>query len=210
MFAVLSPGRLLLVALVVTLAVVAVGSFVLLRDPVGTEEPAEPATTPLAAYDVDAALPARAPFCAAIDTAAVEDLLGGEPTGTTFYGNGDQVPDRVGDVSHEFGCIFAGQGADRLRAWIFVPPIGDNRAQALVQAARERDGCEPLTGQEFGSPGVATLCQEGEVTTAVHQGRFGDAWVSCDAVTARVTDASALRDRAGRWCVEVLEAASAG
>ncbi|MEP9364037.1 hypothetical protein ABLE68_13795 [Nocardioides sp. CN2-186] len=167
------------------------------------EAPADPpsaSSTPLADFDTTGLSVARADFCARVAPAAVDEALGGEPTSSDSYGNGDRV--RIGgaraDVVHEFGCTWTAADGTVARAWVFAPPVTAERAQALRGAAAHADGCAPVRGApDYGSPSIAVRCGD---ETAFH-GLFGDAWLSCS------LDANDV-ERVGRWCVAVAGAAT--
>lgn len=162
-------------------------------------EPPSASATPLADYDTTGLGAVRGDFCAQVAPAAVEDALGGAPTASDSYGNGDRV--RVGedpaDVVHEYGCTWTADDGTVARAWVFAPPVTAERAHALRAAATHASGCSPVRhAPDYGSPSTAVRCGD---TTAFH-GLFGDAWLSCS------LDATDI-DRVGRWCVAVAQAA---
>ncbi len=170
-------------------------------------EAASYAGTDLADFDTTTAVVQRAPFCDLVAGEAVEEALGGAGE-LTAWSNGEQaaaLPE--GDVSHEYGCSYAGAGAEA-RAWVFAPPVTRARAQALVKAPPAR-GCTATPGAAaFGSPSVATTCTSGEQRTVSWRGLFGDAWLTCTLTQGVATPEADLVARAGRWCVAVAQAAS--
>ena len=98
--------------------------------------------TPLADVDTTSLVVARAPFCDAVDPAAVARALGEEPAEGSAYRSGQRIKLSDGtrggatDVVHEFGCRWtAGDGV--AEAWVFVPPITRERAADLVRACFE-------------------------------------------------------------------------
>jgi hypothetical protein len=174
--------------------------------------PPEPASTPLSAYDATDASVARGAFCDLVDDEAVADVLGAEPRRELAWGDGDRMPFGDRDVAHEWGCEAIGEDGLTLRAWVFAPPVDRGRARAL---ARDLGGetCRALPGGEgFGDPTSSVTCQVGSRATLVrHAGLVDDAWLTCELYAPRrvASEPDDLADRAGRWCVAVLEAASA-
>ena len=178
-------------------------------EPAGGGEPgdADFTTTPLASYDTAAATVTRGEFCEAIDPRQVEAALDGAPDSSTAWQNGDpvEVTDGVEDVGHEFGCEYTGVDGAVARAWVFAPPVDAAQAQRLVRAAGKAPGCEAAAGPAFGDPTLALTCTKDGVVQASYRGLFGDAWLVCE--VARPAGATwDVVDRAGRWCVGVLEA----
>lgn len=163
--------------------------------------------TDLADFDSASAVVQRAPFCELVAEEAITEALGGEGE-PTAWGNGEEaaaLPE--GDVSHEYGCAFAGSGVEA-RAWVFAPPVTRARAQALVEAGPPK-GCTATAGAAaFGSPSLATTCQEGEQRTVSWRGLFGDAWLTCSLTQGVGATEADLVQRAGRWCVAAAQAAS--
>ncbi|MDT9591568.1 hypothetical protein RDV89_00720 [Nocardioides zeae] len=212
-------------------------------EPVAEEEPPPPPPT-LADLDTTTMTVPRAAFCDEVDDAAVEAALDGEAAGTAHYDNGDVVALEGGgeDRLHEFGCRWYGaDGADdptapRAAAWVLVPPVTPETAQAYASAAADTEGCEPLPATDadgtdaeagpagFGDPTAALRCtrtiaaDDGTETTQVevsHRGLFGDAWLTCTLAApsagqqADDPDAlSALEERADAWCAAVAVAAA--
>lgn len=205
--------RSFLLAVALTALPVAVGVLVA----GGEEEPAtEPdaapryTSTPLADLDTSAVVVARAPFCDLVPEEAAAQALGGEPRATTAYDNGDSAAVTAGvrDVAHEYGCRFAGARGAEAAAWVFVPPVTDERARDLLAEAEKRKRCSPTTAPAYGDPSVALVCREGKRTAASFHGLFGDSWLSCRLATRARLDESELLDRTGRWCAAVAQAAS--
>ena len=209
------PLRFLLVAGVLTLALVVGG--VLLLGGEGGDDDATPApreapfeAVPLSEYDATSAVVARAPFCDALDERAVEAVVGSVPTPQT-WANGDTLDVGTGqpDVVHEFGCSFAAPSVAEARAWVFAPPVDATRADRLVRAAGKAAGCTPGTGPAFGAPTLALTCTaEDGAARASYRGLFVVAWVVC-VVTRPPGAAADVAARPGRCCLAVLTAAGA-
>ena len=164
--------------------------------------------TPLADVDTTSLVVARAPFCDAVDPAAVARALGEEPAEGSAYRSGQRIKlsdgtrGGVADVVHEFGCRWtAGDGV--AEAWVFVPPITRERAADLV-----RTGCRGVQDPAFGEPSTICRTQADGVTTYTFRGLFGDAWLTCRLVVGAGQEETL--DRAGRWCAAVATGASAG
>jgi hypothetical protein len=166
--------------------------------------------TPLAAYDTTAVAVSRAPFCDRVSPTGIEHALGGIAKKHDQWEDGDQVP--VGDRGHEYGCAWSRRGATA-QAWVFAPPL--TRAQARQDVGSAVGGsCQRLPEQpSFGKPGVAVSCGHGVVRFA---GLFGDAWLTCELDLSAAGQLAPvdlapveLAQRAGEWCVTVLEAARA-
>jgi len=160
--------------------------------------------TPLADVDTTSLVVARAPFCDAVDPAAVARALGEEPAEGSAYRSGQRIKlsGDVADVVHEFGCRWtAGDGV--AEAWVFVPPITRERAADLV-----RTGCRGVQDPAFGEPSTICRTQADGVTTYTFRGLFGDAWLTCRLVVGAGQEETL--DRAGRWCAAVATGASAG
>ena len=178
------------------------------------QEPSS-STTPLADYDTTTARVARAPFCDAIDDRQVDAVLGEVPDALEWR-NGDEIDLSGGgsDVVHEFGCRYAVQDVGTAQAWVFAPPVDASRAARLVKSAEKAAGCQVGSGPAFGSPTLALTCTTRDGTTrASYRGLFGDAWLVCEVElptgSADSAGSADIADVAGRWCVGVLEAASA-
>ena len=158
--------------------------------------------TPLADVDTTSLVVARAPFCDAVDPAAVARALGEEPAEGSAYRSGQRIKlsDDVADVVHEFGCRWtAGDGV--AEAWVFVPPVTRERAAELV-----RTGCRGVQDPAFGEPSAVCRTQADGVATYTFRGLFGDAWLTCRLVVGAGQE-EAL-DRADRWCAAVASAAA--
>ena len=198
----------LLVAMVVTAAVV--GGAVLVRSPdkPDADLPAYDAI-PLSDYDTVGLVATRDSFCDAVPDEAVTDAVGTEPESATTYGNGDRVrlTDSVNDVAHEFGCKWPATGATA-RAWVFAPPVTTRSAKELARAARAEPGCETVPdAPRFGKPSTALVCEVGQRLEVSYRGLFGDAWLTCTLSAAAGVPRPELIERAGRFCVAVVEAA---
>jgi len=206
------PLRVLLVAGVATAVIVGGGLLVLggSDDPDGDRtsgaEPFE--TTPLASYDTSSATVTRGAFCAELDGRQVAAALDADPESTTSWLNGDpvEVADGIDDVGHEFGCEYVGADGTVARAWVFAPEVDAELAQRLVRSAGKAPGCEPAGGPAFGDPTLALTCTKDGVAQTSYRGLFGDAWLVCEVVRPAGATWDVV-DRAGRWCVGVLEAA---
>jgi hypothetical protein len=204
------PAGFLIVAGVVT--VLAVGGGVLARGG-GNDEPT-PAkesftTTPLSKYDATGVVVARGPFCDALDDRQVSAALGSDPADSSSWENGDtiDVGNGVQDVTHEFGCRYTAADGTIAQAWVFAPPVDAEQAQRLAKGAAKGPGCAAGAGAAFGTPTIALTCTKDDVARASYRGLFGDAWLVCE--VARPAGATwDVADRAGRWCVGVLEAAA--
>jgi hypothetical protein len=210
------PRAALLVASAVAATVVLVGGGVLALG--GSDEPSPPpptaepfTTTPLSAFDTTGVAVTRGPFCERVDDRQVSAALGGDPTDSSSWRNGDsiEIANGVQDVAHEFGCRWTGADGTVAQAWVFAPPVAADRARGMVRDASGTPGCQPGAGPAFGDPTLALTCttKAGEVR-ASYRGLFGDAWLQCEVV--RPAGATwDVADRAGRWCVGVLQAAGA-
>lgn len=208
-----------MVAVLLLAAAVVMGVVVLGGDDDAPDEPAAspstPTSTPLADYDTLAVAVAREPFCEAVEPGAVTEALGAEPTGVRTWADGEQVrlPGGGRDVAHEFGCRWAVDGAVA-SAWVFAPPVTRPQATGLARTARAVEGCAPVPGaRPYGLPTLAATCRvEGRRGAAAgvevsYRGLFGDAWLTCTLEVPGASPDEALADRAGRFCVAVLEAA---
>ena len=203
------PVPFLLVAGLVTAVVVGAGVVTLGReddDPAPKEEPF--ATTPLTDYDASSVVVARGGFCDAIDDRQVSAALDGDPADSSSWENGDtiDVGTAVEDVAHEFGCRYTAPDGTIAQAWVFAPPVDAAGAERLVSAAGKATDCEVGTGPAFGAPTLALTCTRDGAVRASYRGLFGDAWLACEVVRPAGADWDVV-DRAGRWCVGVLQAA---
>jgi hypothetical protein len=199
-----APGTLLVAGLLVACT----GS-----DPEPEAAPSAP-STPLASYDTAGLVVARAPFCDRIAEEAVTAVLGGEQAASSSYENGESA--RIGDrrdVAHEHGCAYRAEDGTTARAWVFAPPVTPARARGLARAAESERGCRPAAeAPAFGRPSAALVCRDGDDSTASFRGLFGDAWLTCTVTASSAAgDPEGVEDqldRAGRWCVAVVEAAA--
>ena len=92
------------------------------------------------------------------------------------------------------------RGCSHLRS---TPPA----PQRLTKVAGKATGCEAGSGPAFGAPTLALTCTTKDgVVRASYRGLFGDAWLVCEVVRPAGAEWDVV-DRAGRWCVGVLEAA---
>jgi hypothetical protein len=205
------PRAAILVASAVTVTVVLVGGGVVAlgRD---DEEPTPAqesfSTTPLSEFDPTGLVVVRGPFCDAIDDRQVSAALDGDPTDSSSWENGDTIDlgNGVEDVTHEFGCRYTAADGTIAQAWVFAPPVDAAEAQRLVKTAGKATGCEVGSGPAFGAPTLALTCTKDGVVRASYRGLFGDAWLVCEVARPAGSDWDVV-DRAGRWCVGVLEAA---
>lgn len=170
-----------------------------------------PEGTPLGEIDTSSLVVRRASFCDRVDADAVRRALAADPTGSTSYGSGDQIPltEEVTDVSHEYGCAWTGGEPEQTaRAWVFAPPVTRARARTLVLAARQEPACDRVPGAaSYGAPSVALVCRVRGGLEVSHRGLFGDAWLTCT-LTGVAGERTALQDRADRWCAAVASAAA--
>jgi hypothetical protein len=176
--------------------------------PTSSAAPTEPPAVLLGDIDTQTLAVTRDTFCADVSPEAVETALGGPPTGTREYGDGDrvQVTGRVRDIAHEFGCTWT-TSTTNARAWVFAPPVTRRGAADLVRAARRESGCRAVpSAAAFGSPSIALRCRTSRGVQASYRGLFGDAWVTCAVADRRATSSGDVVDRAERWCVAVLAA----
>ncbi len=147
----------------------------------------------------------RAPFCSALDPAAVEAALGSPVSGTADYSSGDQarITEGIEDVAHEYACTVAAEGGTVARAWVFAPPVSEAWAKGLASASLR--GCRAEAAPSFGRPAAAWRCDRDGRPAIRLAGLFGDAWLSCE-VQAR--EAAALADAVDRWCATAVSAAA--
>ena len=203
------PLPALLVAGVVTAVVVGGGVLALGSADDDEAPPANESfeTTPLTEYDATGVSVARAAFCDDLDERQVAAALGGEPADSSSWENGDPVDVGNGteDVAHEFGCRYNGADGTIVQAWVFAPPVDAAGGQRLVKAAGKAAGCEAGAGPAFGAPTLALTCTKDGIVRASYRGLFGDAWLVCEVARPAVATWDVV-DRAGRWCVGVLEA----
>jgi hypothetical protein len=202
------PVPFLLVAGVLTAVVVGGGVVVLGRDdaePAPVEESFT--TTPLSEYDATGAVVTRGAFCDLVDDRQVSAALGADPADSSSWENGDtiDVGHGVQDVVHEFGCRYTAADGTLAQAWVFAPPVDTAGAQRLVKVAARTKGCQAGTGPPFGAPTLALTCTKRGAVRASFRGLFADAWLVCEVERPDGADWDVV-DRAGRWCVGVLQA----
>jgi hypothetical protein len=202
--------RMLLLSVVVTATVVL--GVVFSRAP-ETKVPDEPTyeSVPLSAFDTADVALVRGSFCAAVPDEAVVEAVGGQPQSSTSYDNGERtrLDDGLRDVAHEYGCRWTTPEATA-RAWLFAPPVTWRTARDVARAAREQAGCEPVGDPpNFGKSSAALVCEVGPRLEVSYRGLFGDAWLTCTLNADPAVPRPELIDRAGRWCVAVIEAARA-
>lgn len=195
------PLRLLVVAVVVTVAVVAVGTY--LRTPprqaaAPPPRPAPPApvvplSAPLSSVNTTMMTVQRAPFCDRLAPSDLTAALGGPVRHISSYSAGQRTSvGGVTDVVDEYGCRWSASRR-QARAWVFAAAVTPQWAHQL--AATAPAGCHALHGLQYGAPSAAFACGD-----AVRlQGLFGDAWLTCEL--------SADADLAGRFCLAVARAA---
>ncbi|WP_156887150.1 hypothetical protein [Nocardioides sp. CF8] len=170
-------------------------------DPAPQQPTAEPTaeSTPLADYDTSGLTLTPDDFCARVAEPAVIAALDGESTGTDAWQPGRRLPGSR-DISDEFGCSWQGSSTTA-RAWVFAPPVSPQRARDFVRETPGQ-GCERLSAAaDLGSPSVAQQCPDADGRTGVY-GLVGSAWVACELSGLR----GSREERAGEWCVAVLEA----
>jgi hypothetical protein len=203
----------LLAAVVATAAMVAVGVTVLGGSSDDEEPAAAPSfeTTPLGAFDQGSVSVTRGPFCDSVDPRQVRAALGGDPAQSRSWANGDEVALGKGtaDVAHEFGCQYDAADGTVARAWAFAPPVSAEQAAGLVTRAAKARGCSSADAPGFGAPGLDLSCTAGSgVASASYRGLFGDTWLVCEVLRPAGATWDVV-DRAGRWCVGVLQAVDA-
>lgn len=214
-----AAARSLLAAVVATAALVGAGVALTAPD----EEPerpaaATPASETLGDLDTRAVAARRTGFCDAVAAEDVEEAVGGEPAGATAYDNGDRAPLAGGtDVAHEFGCAWSGADGTTAGAWVFAPPVTEERARELRRLAVRTPGCRRIDGAPaYGVATIALECTGDDGRELSFRGLLGDAWLTCTlrapaAPAAGTPSAGAptLEERADRWCAAVLLAAEA-
>lgn len=173
-----------------------------------TPVPTPTATPAVPLDDVDTLTTAvtRAGFCDAVAPEEVEAALGGPPTETTSYADGQaaQLTGQVRDISHEFACGWT-SATGNVRAWVFAPPVTRRDALGLVRTARQEQGCRADdTAPAFGAPTVALVCPTKRGLQVSFRGLFGDAWLTC--TVAGSFERPEAMERADRWCSAVLAA----
>ncbi len=205
------PVSFLLIAGVVMTAVVVGGGVVALGRDDDEQTPAKESftTTPLPTYDASGVLVTRAAFCDSIDDRQVSAALDGDAADSSSWQNGDTIDigNGVEDVAHEFGCRYTAEDGTIAQAWVFAPPVDAAGGQRFVRAAGRATGCEVGSGPAFGAPTLALTCTKDGVVRASYRGLFGDAWLLCEVVRPAGATWDVV-DRAGRWCVGVLQAAA--
>jgi hypothetical protein len=187
----------------------------------GSQSPraAGPGVVPLQQVDLSGLAAIRAPFCGALDQAALSTVLGGKPWRDASYAPGDRVSltPALHDVAHEYGCAFRKRGITA-RAWLFAQPVTRTQAEAYVAARRGVPGCAPAGVLRFGSPGLVQACRpaphaggpaDAGAAPGTHlvtmSGRFGSGYLTCQVSAApgpRLSDDDLLT-RGQRWCASV-------
>ncbi len=200
--------RLSVAALVVTVAVVAVGLLTQSSDqPTAGQRPvASPRPSP--STDLSVLRLDRAPFCPLIGLGAVRRALGGAVLRAQHYDSGDRasIAPGVTDVAHEYGCRYDGVGGTAARAWLFAAPVQRTDATDLVRRAGRTPGCHVVQAAAFGDPSVATTCAlHGPARVSMTlSGLFGDSWLSCQVTDPGRTASASLRRRSEAWCRAVV------
>lgn len=195
------------VAVVVTALAIVLGRAVLVDTP--TEEAQPPATpppgataTPLADYDRDDLAVVRAPFCGRVSSESAALAMGVDTADDPVaWRPGMRIPGTE-SVAGEWGCSVAA-GAVTASAWVFGTPVGETRAREWARDAARGD-CQRKDVPEIGSPGVVVTCPDDRDKHTTYHGLVGDTWLAC-----RMTGTGDA-ERAGRWCVVVLDAVRAG
>ena len=168
--------------------------------------------TPLADLNSSAIQVPRIEFCTLVPKAAVRAALGSKPDSSSSYRNGDDVdlPGVGRQVVHEIGCSWSTDDGAAARAWVFARPVDAAFARTAIASSRRTKGCRVTDTPSYGEPSLAQTCREPDGSARVrHAGLFGQTWLSCE--VADPTDAPpAVRDRADRWCVEVVNALNTG
>lgn len=168
--------------------------------------------TPVTEFDASGVTLERTDFCDDFSEDAVQYTVG-KVASTRHYGNGDpvQLTEGVKDVSHEFNCTFVGKSGITARAWVFVPRVTAQRADELVAAAGQAEGCSLVEGRGFGTPSTGRFCTTDDGVEASYRGLFVDTWLTCS-VSRNGKQNGADREKmlreAGEWCVAAAEAAS--
>jgi hypothetical protein len=166
-------------------------------------------STELADLDTSSLAVARQPFCDAVDQAAVDRALGGEAADVSAYRSGQRIKisDDVADVVHEYGCRWTA-GDSTAEAWVFAPPITQERATTLAHQIERSRGCRRLPGAaDFGRPTAACSRHAGGAVVTSYAGLFGDAWLACSLTLSGVR-ATVAATRADRWCAAVATGAA--
>ncbi len=168
----------------------------------------KPSPTPIASLNTVAMQVPRIEFCGLVPASAVSDAVGGKPTRTSAYGNGDvQGVRSVGrDVVHEIGCTWTGKDGTTARAWVFARPIDTAFARTVIASSRAKKGCTTVTGPAYGKPATTQQCEFADRSRRFrHSGLFGQTWLSCELASPGL-DATELRTRTDAWCVQVANA----
>ena len=172
----------------------------------------EPEPTPLASLNTTAMEIPRIEFCPLVPDSAVEQALGGKPDSDASYGNGDEVdvPGEGEEVVHELGCSWSTDEGAAARAWIFARPVDAGFARKAIVSSRRTEGCTVERRPAYGDPSVTQTCRLPDGATRVrHAGLFGQTWLSCE-VADPGAEVAAVRERADRWCVDVVGALDTG
>ena len=170
--------------------------------------------TPLSEVDLTGVVAQRSPFCDALDTASVAEVLGGEPSESDSYESGQRAELAPGlrDVAGEYSCSFErGFGTDlrTARAWLFDHTVTPSRARGWVQERRADAACRETGELSFGDPGLVQSCSSGGRRRVTAVGLFGGGWLSCQATAGASVPAEELLEVTQRWCAEVAETVAA-
>lgn len=168
-------------------------------------EPTRPAAPADAKLDLSRLPIPRGDICGLLAEDDVKKALHGPVSSTHHYGNGDEVEVGPGlrDVSHEFGCVFAGGQGTTARVWVFARPVARPEADSLVRRERHERDCTFPKPVGFGSPSLTSLCERSSTVRARLEGLFGDTWVGCE-LSGPSETRRALARRAVAWCTDVV------
>jgi hypothetical protein len=168
--------------------------------------------TPMASLNTSSMQIPRIEFCTLVPDSAVKAALGGKPDSSASYRPGDSVvlPGVGKEVVHEIGCLWSTDAGATARAWIFARPVDAAFARSAIASGRQTKGCRVSPGPAYGDPSTTQACRLRDGSTRIrHAGLFGQTWLTCE-VGDRATAKSDLRERADRWCVEVVNALNTG
>jgi hypothetical protein len=169
--------------------------------------------TPLASLNTSSMQIPRIEFCKLLPDSAVQDALGAKPDSSASYRPGDSVdlPGVGKEVVHEIGCLWRTSAGATARAWIFARPVDAAFARDTIASGKETKGCTVTPGPAYGEPSTTQTCRLPDGSTRVrHAGLFGQTWLTCEVGDPGTEKNSAgkhaVRQRADRWCVEVVNA----
>ena len=166
-----------------------------------------PSATPLSDIDLTGLEPSRTAFCDDLDPAALESVLGGEPTDETSYDSGQRAALAPGleDVASEYSCFFE-RGPDDVRtarAWLFAQAVTEGQAKAWIEEREQDKECSPAGELVFGDPGLIQRCTSGTRLRVTAVGLFADSWLTCQTTAPSSADAEELVEETQRWCASV-------